>query len=100
MQAEGAKIGLYNGTSDPGVLARTGDYLQGKGANLVQSTAADQAYTSTTIIDHTGNPFALRYLVDLLGISPFRIYFDFNLNSPVDVEVFLGSDWANQMTLP
>ncbi len=34
MRAEGAKIGLYNGTSDPGVLARTGDYLQGKGANL------------------------------------------------------------------
>ena len=100
MKAEGAKIGLYNGTSDPGVLARTGDYLQGKGANLVQSSAADQAYTSTTIIDHTGNPYALRYLVDLLGISPYRIIFEFNLNSPVDVEVFLGSDWANRMTLP
>ncbi len=100
LRAEGAKIGLYNGTLDPGVLARTGDYLLGKGANLTQSTAADQAYTSTTIIDHTGNPYALRYLVDLLGISPFRILFDFDLDSPVDVEVYLGSDWANNMAFP
>jgi len=36
----------------------------------------------------------------LLGISPFRILFDFNLDSPVDVEVYLGSDWANNITLP
>lgn len=100
MRAEAAKIGLYNGTADPAVLSRTSEYLQGKGANLAQSGAANQSYTTTTIIDHTGNPYALRYLVDLLGISPFRIIFDFNLNSPVDVEVFLGSDWANRMTFP
>lgn len=100
LRAEAAKIGLYNGTSDPAVLSRTSEYLQGKGANLVQSAPANQAYSSTTIIDHSGNPFALRYLVDLLGISPFRIIFDFDPNSPVDVEVFLGNDWANNMAFP
>lgn len=100
MRLEGAKIGLFNGTADPSVLSRTAEYLQGKGTNLAQSGAANQPYTSTTIIDHTGNPYVLRYLVDLLRISPSRIYFDFNPDSTLDVEVFLGSDWGNKMAFP
>jgi LCP family protein required for cell wall assembly len=98
--AESAKVAIYNGSGSPNLANRTADYLRGFGVNVVQAGEAGQAYASTTIIDHTGSPFALQYLVDLLSIHPGKINSQFDLTSQVDVEVFLGNDWANQNAIP
>jgi LCP family protein required for cell wall assembly len=100
MQAEQARIALYDGAGAAGILERTVAYLKGLGANITVSSAAAQPYTATTIIDHTGNPHTLKYLVDLLKIRPGRIYIEYDPNASVDVEVFLGSDWAASNNLP
>ena len=100
MRLEGAKIAVYNGSQDTGILDRTADYMRGLGAKIVQTAAASQSYTSTTIIDHTGNPYTLGFLVDLMHISAYKILIQFDPNSQVDVEVFLGSDWVRQNPLP
>ncbi|MEW5868787.1 MAG: LCP family protein [Chloroflexota bacterium] len=100
LQAENAKLAIFNGSHTPNLLERSVEYLRSLGANIQQSAEAGQSYTSTTIIDHTGNPHTLKYLVDLMKISPSKIYVRFDPNSPVDIEVFLGDDWANQNTLP
>jgi LCP family protein required for cell wall assembly len=99
MQAESARIAVYNGSSTPGLAERTADYLRSQGANIVQVGNTDY-YAATTIIDHSGSPYALKYLVDLMGISSGKIYIRFDPNSAVDVELFLGDDWARQNTLP
>lgn len=98
--AESATVAIFNGSSSPNLADRTANYLRGLGVNVVQTGEAGQAYASTTIIDHTGSPFALQYLVDLLSIHPSKINSQFDLTSQVDVEVFLGNDWANQNTIP
>lgn len=95
MAAEGAKIALYNASYSQDTLSRTADYLREQGANLVQSAESGQSYSSTTIIIHTGSPYAVKYLVDLLGIHPNNIRFQYDPNNPIDVEVFLGDDWAS-----
>jgi LCP family protein required for cell wall assembly len=100
MGAEGARISIYNGSSTPGLAERTADYLRSQGANIVQVGNANQSYTSTTVIDYSGSPYALKYLVDLIGISQGRIYNRFDPSSAVDVELYLGDDWANQNSLP
>ena len=90
MQAEAARLAVFNGSSDPGFGERTVQYLQGKGANVVANQAAGQAYANTTVIDHTGSPYTVQYLVNLLGIHPGRIIIDFDPNAQVDVELYLG----------
>lgn len=100
MRTEQAAIALFNGSGKVDLLARTVDFLKNLGVNVVQSGDAGQSYPATTIIDHTGNPFTVRYLVNLLKIKPNRILFKYDPSSPVAVEVFLGSDWASQNSLP
>ncbi len=96
MKAEAARIAIYNGSGDLSLGTRTADYLTKQGANIVQVANADQAYPSTTIIDHTGNPYALKYLVELMGIANGKITIKFDPNSQADIEVYLGNDWASK----
>ena len=100
MQAEKARIALYNGSGQVDILARTQQYLTGQGANILQSGDAGQAYAATTIIDHSGSPHTLKYLVELLKIHPGKIFIQYDPNASVDVEVFLGSDWAQGINIP
>jgi hypothetical protein len=94
MQAENARVSIQNGTQSSELSARSGDYLKSLGVNVVGAVDAAESASLTTIIDHTGKPYVLKYLVDLMKISPFKIVSDYNPNSPVDVEVILGNDWA------
>ncbi len=100
MSAEAASLALYDGSGTPDILARTDNFLRVQGINIVQSGMASEPYLSTTIVDHTGNPFTLHYLVDLMSIKPSQIRSQFDPNSPVDVELFLGSDWAISNPIP
>ena len=96
MKAEAARIAIYNGSGDSSLGNRTSDYLSQQGANIVQVANADQSYPYTTIIDHTGNPYALKYLVELMGIANGKINIKFDPNSQADIELYLGNDWASK----
>lgn len=100
LAAEGSRLAVYNGSSATDLLDRTVNYLRGLGANITQASPASQPYGATVIIDHTGNPFTLRFLVDLMNIPANRIIVEFDPNSAVDIELFLGSDWASKNSLP
>ncbi len=96
MKSEAARIAIYNGSGDSSLGTRTADYLTKQGANIVQVANADQAYAYTTIIDHTGSPYALKYLVQLMGIANGKITIKFDPNVQADIELFLGNDWASK----
>jgi LCP family protein required for cell wall assembly len=100
MKAEAARLAVYDGSGDPSLGGRAVEYLRGLGANVTQTGAADRAYAGTTIVDHTGNPYIVKYLVDLLKIAPGNIYVKFDPNSAVDVELFLGTDLAGANIVP
>ncbi len=97
---ENAQIAVLNGTFTPGLAAETADYLKGLGITVAVTDNAPEAYNLTTVIDYTGNPYTVQYLVDLLGIAPNRIFSRFDPDSQVDVELALGNDWATSNTLP
>jgi hypothetical protein len=42
----------------------------------------------------------MEYLVDTLDVSPNRIFSRFDADSQVDIEVYLGSDWAASTPSP
>jgi polyisoprenyl-teichoic acid--peptidoglycan teichoic acid transferase len=99
METEAASIALANGTYIGGLASDTQSYLQSQGANVVGTQNSDYT-TFTRIIDYTGNPYTDRYLVNLMNISPYSISFQYDPNSPVDVLVILGDDWAGNNPMP
>jgi len=99
MQAEGASIEISNGTYVEGLASKTQVYLQSQGANVVGTRNSEYA-TYTHIIDYTGKPYTDRYLVDLMKITPYSVSLVYDPNSPVDVLVILGDDWAGNNPMP
>jgi LCP family protein required for cell wall assembly len=98
MKTEAARLAVYDGSG--GLGGRAVEYLRSQGANVTQTGAADRPYSGTTIVDHTGNPYAVKYLVELLKIAPANINVKFDPTSAVDVELYLGSDIAGLNSIP
>jgi hypothetical protein len=103
VQAESARLLILNGASvfpqNDGLASRTQDYLVAEGLNVTE-IGNTQETLATTVIDYTGNPYTVGYLVDLMGISPNSILSRFDPGSTVDVALELGNDWAVNNPLP
>jgi len=99
MQSEQASLAIYNGSRETGLATRSADYLKTKGANITLVGDADQSYPATAIVDHRGDPYTLKYLVDLFKISPNKIFLDYDATSSAAIELYLGND-AEGIDLP
>ena len=100
MLAEGASVSVLNGANTPGLATRTQDFLDVEGVTVIGTGDSPDQQTSTLVIDYTGNPYTLKYLVDLMAISENKILHRFDPASEVDVVVILGYDWANNNPMP
>lgn len=94
MVLEGATIAVKNGSNNPDLARQTANYLTSQGATVKEVLDAGDRYIATTIIDHSGRPYTMQYLVDLMRIAQRQIAFEFNPGSHVDIELILGDDWA------
>jgi LCP family protein required for cell wall assembly len=99
MQMEDARIMVLNGTYEGGLASSTQEYLQSQGADVID-TGDGEKVTYTRVIDYTGNPYTLRYLVDLMKINPYSIIYQYDPTSQVDVMVVLGDDWSGNNPMP
>ncbi len=100
-QAEGARIQVLNGAYVAGLAGRTAEYLRSLGLDAPEDLLGNtDAVAYTYVIDHTGNPYTVQYLIELMNISPnnFRVRYD--PNASADIEVWLGSDWATSNPMP
>jgi polyisoprenyl-teichoic acid--peptidoglycan teichoic acid transferase len=95
MQAEAARIMIQNGSGTAGMAGRTSEYLKSQGANVTGTGDGSLTY-ETSVIDYTGKPYTLKYLVEMMNIRPDRIRFQYKPDSQVDVQVTLGTDWAQK----
>ena len=102
MKADGARIRMLNGTSVPGLDVNTGNYFIGQGMAVTEVGAADNSsYNSTIIILHSPKLYTLKYLQAVFGItSSTQILIRPDPASTVDVEVYLGNDWASNNPMP
>ncbi|UYN91648.1 MAG: LCP family protein [Anaerolineales bacterium] len=99
MAAEAPVIGIQDGSGNSSLAARTQDYLNTLGAQVVQ-VFSGPASSQTVLVDHTGNPHTLSFLAELMGIPSSRILHEFDPSHAYEVEIRLGSDWANNNSLP
>ncbi|MEW5870418.1 MAG: LCP family protein [Chloroflexota bacterium] len=97
---EGARVGILNGSSTAGLAARTTDYLKSLGINVSETGNAEQYAAYTEITFYTGKPYTVKYLVDLMKISEFRIRYVYDPSKTVDMMITLGDDWASNNPMP
>jgi LCP family protein required for cell wall assembly len=100
MQAEGARVQVLNGTYTVGLASTTAEYLKSLGVNVTLMGNANENYAVTTIIDYTGKPYTVQYLITLMNIQSMRHFSSYDPNSEVDVVIMLGADWANSNPMP
>jgi LCP family protein required for cell wall assembly len=92
LQAEGARLAIYNGSQDPGLGERLAGALRSRGVQVVEVAAAPEPYAATTLVLHAGRPYALKYLAELYQVDPSRIKIEYDPNAGAELEVYLGSD--------
>lgn len=100
VQAEAPRLSVLNGTTTPGIAATTTEFFQSQGIPVASTGNAEQIYNRTTVIDYTGNPYTLSYLVNLMGIDTSTIFHRYDPASEVDVVLVLGQDWATSNPMP
>lgn len=92
MQAEAARLAILNGSNSSGLEKQAAEALKKQGVHVSQMGAASRASGSTTLIDHSGSPYLLSYLLTTLNLSPANVVMRFDPAAPVDVELILGND--------
>ena len=99
-QQEGARLAVMNGTLTEGLASATADYLTQQGLTVANTQNADGLYDYTRIILYNGSPYAMQYLVEIMGIPSSQIFNRYNPEAQVDIVVMLGSDWALNNPMP
>ena len=94
VEEEAAKIKVINGTTTPALAALTTEFLLSEDFYITATDIADKIYRQTILIDYTGNPHTVGLLALLMNIHPTNIIQNYNPRSPIDIEIFLGEDWA------
>jgi polyisoprenyl-teichoic acid--peptidoglycan teichoic acid transferase len=100
MQAENASVSILNATRTAGLAAETTEFLLSRDINVTLTDNAQEESANTVIIDYTGNPYTIQFLVNLLNIQASNIYSRYDPNSEVDIAILLGEDWANDNSMP
>ncbi len=99
-QSENAAIELRNGSSTPGLAAKTDAYLSDQKFRIAAVTNAENTYTESILISYNGKPYTVRALAKQLNISSENIFYRFSPNPPVDILVILGRNWAENNPMP
>ena len=93
MVAEQASVHLVDATANPDGFARTVENLKSLGMNVTATSSNDYALNNSSITDFSGNPYTSTYLVNLFGVNAQRIYFDYQPDNGIDVQLVIGMDW-------
>ncbi len=99
MQADNARIEVTNDTYTAGLEQRTGNFLLAQGMHVTALGQPTGAANQTVVIVYSPKLYALRYLIQPLGIisTNSQIIFKPDPNSPVDLEIRLGNDWVARL---
>lgn len=100
MQSEGARVAVLNGTYTEGIASRTMDYFKSQGMNVTTSGNSGDKVSISVIIDHTGKPYLIKYLMSIMNLNPSQLRTRFDPASATDVDIIIGDDWVINNPMP
>jgi DNA repair exonuclease SbcCD nuclease subunit len=90
-----ATIEIQNGSALDGIANMTSEYLKEQGFSVVSVGNADQFdYQNTIIYDYSGSYYTTRWLAEKFKVQTTHIIDISDPNSPVDVRIIIGQDFA------
>jgi len=94
LAAEGARIAIQNGTTQPNFAAQVAAILMQQGYQVVEFGDADRMdYASTVLVDYTGKTYTIERLVELFQVTPDNVRHSPNLRSQIDIRVIVGESF-------
>lgn len=95
LSAEGARVGVYNGTGDPTLTARAADWLERQGYHVVEAQEADRSdYRRTALITYGENPVATQGLKDMFAIASENVRAgERDAGIALDLRLIIGQDF-------
>ena len=97
---EDAQVTVQNGTNRPGLAGDAAEFLRTKGINVADVENAEEYSEQTYIYDYSGKPYTIEYLLWIMGLNETHLYHRYNPDSPHDILIVLGADWAENNPLP
>ncbi len=99
MQADGARVQVTNNTYAANLDTRTGNFLIAQGMNVAALGQPTGNAGQTIVVLHSPKLYALRYLIQPLGMitAGNQIVFQPDPAQPVDIEIRVGNDWAGKL---
>lgn len=99
MQAEGAKVRVVNDSTTPNLDLRTGNFLIAQGMQVTERGAPTGISGRTVVIIYSSKLYALRYLINPLGMigTSNQLVFKPDPSQTVDLEIRIGNDWASRL---
>lgn len=99
MQQDAARIRIVNDANAAGLDSRTTKFLVDRGMNVTEQRASTSVSSQTIVIVYSPKLYALRYLMQPLGMIANRnqIIFKPDSTETVDLEIRLGKDWASRL---
>jgi LCP family protein required for cell wall assembly len=98
---ENTRIEIVNGSGIDGMAGATKEFLIRNGfldVNITtRSATADELFQNplyTLITDYTGRPYTVGLLLEIMGLGVRNIKTSIRLDSAVDVQIFLKTDWV------
>jgi hypothetical protein len=93
-ELEAANLAVLNGAGEEGLAGRFAEGLGELGFTVAEIANADRLdYPTTRIIDYTGNPYTVQYLVDLMDLTQSQVLFQTIPGNEIDVALIIGYDW-------
>jgi LCP family protein required for cell wall assembly len=98
MQQDAARVKILNGSIQPDLAQRTGNYLLTQGMQVTEVGTAQNGYQNTVIVIYGPKLYTLKYLASTFGItSSAQIIFSQEPATTADIEVRLGNDWVSRL---
>lgn len=98
MQQDAARVRVLNGSIQPDLAQRTGNYLLTQGMQVTEVGTAPSGVQNTVIVIYGPKLYTLKYLASTFGItSSAQIIFANEPATTADIEVRLGNDWLSRL---
>jgi polyisoprenyl-teichoic acid--peptidoglycan teichoic acid transferase len=96
LKEEGARVEISDASRVDGLGEKTAEYLRSKGINVTGVYPSSGSSTVSSVKSYTGMVYTTQYLVDLFGIETYMIETKYIQDSPMDITLMIGKDWAKK----
>jgi LCP family protein required for cell wall assembly len=100
LREEGARVEISDASRVDGLGERTAEFLRENGVNVTGVSLSPGSSTVSYMKSYSGMVYTMQYLADLCQIDSFRIETKYILDSPMDITLMIGKDWAKLGLVP